>query len=177
MRLNRNVAYFPNRTFWGYFEQNHYGDDIMGDDPDITWMTYDEAARTLRIKPDSVRRRAASRKWPKQLGNDGMARVGIPRDIIPDTTPALTPDDPDKSGHIRTDLQEALVKISALEGDLKAAQISISALEARLKETQDDRDAWKDQAKELTKTQAELAGRVADLSQSRPGFFGRLFRR
>lgn len=153
----------------------------MGDDPDIVWMTYDDAARVLRIKPDSVRRRAASRKWPKQLGNDGMARVGIPRDIIPDNTPALTPDitpgNPDKSEQIRTELQEALAKISALENDLKAAQFSISALETRLEETQGDRDAWKDQAKELTKTQAELIGRVADLSQSGSGFFGRLFRR
>lgn len=153
----------------------------MSNDPDIIWMTYDEAAKVLRIKPDSVRRRAASRKWPKQLGNDGMARVGIPRDIIPDATPAITPDappdDPDESGKIRTALQDALAKISALEGDLKAAQISISALETRLEETQGDRDAWKDQAKELTKTQAELIGRVADLSGSRSGFFGRLFRR
>lgn len=153
----------------------------MGDDPDIIWMTYDEAARVLRIKPDSVRRRAASRKWPKQLGNDGMARVGIPRDIIPDDTPALTPDvspdNPDSSGQIRAELQDALAKISALEGDLKAAQIAISALETRLEETQGDRDAWKDQAKELTKTQAELVGRVADLSHPKPGLFGRLFRR
>ncbi len=153
----------------------------MGDDPDIVWMTYDAAARVLRIKPDSVRRRAASRKWPKQLGNDGMARVGIPRDIIPDATPALTPDvppdNPDKSGQIRMELQDALAKIRALESDLKAAQISISALETRLEETQGDRDAWKDQAKELTKTQAELVGRVADLSQPKPGLFGRIFRR
>ncbi len=149
----------------------------MGDDPDIIWMTYDEAARVLRIKPDSVRRRAASRKWPKQLGNDRMARVGIPRDIIPDTTPDITPDDPDESGQIRTELQDALAKISALENDLKAAQISISALETRLKETQGDRDAWQDQAKELTKTQAELIQRVVDLSHPKPGLFGRIFRR
>lgn len=149
----------------------------MGDDPDIIWMTYDEAARVLQIKPDSVRRRAASRKWPKQLGNDGMARVGIPRDIIPDATPDVPPGSPDESGQIRAELQDALAKISALESDLKAAQISISALETRLEETQGDRDAWKDQAKELTKTQAELVGRVADLSHPKPGLFGRLFRR
>lgn len=149
----------------------------MGDDPDIIWMTYDEAARVLRIKPDSVRRRAASRKWPKQLGNDGMARVGIPRDIIPEATPDAPPDNPDESGQIRTELQDALAKISALESDLKAAQIAISALETRLEETQADRDAWKDQAKELTKTQAELVGRVADLSHPKPGLFGRFFRR
>jgi hypothetical protein len=155
--------------------------DAMSKDPDIIWMTYDDAARVLRIKPDSVRRRAAARKWPKQLGNDKLARVGIPRDIIPDTTheitPDTTPDNPDESGKIRMELQEALAKIGALESDLKAARISISALETRLEETQGDRDAWKDQAKELTKTQAELIGRVADLSHPKPGLFRRIFRR
>lgn len=38
-------------------------------------MTYAEAAERLGIKPDSVKRRARSRRWPRRVGNDGAARV------------------------------------------------------------------------------------------------------
>lgn len=98
----------------------------MGDNPDVEWLTYDEAAHRLGILPDSVRRRAASRKWPRRVGNDRLARVGIPRSVIPDCTPAITPDNPDESGQLRA--------------DLAAAQARIEGLEARLADTQAERD-------------------------------------
>lgn len=41
------------------------------------WLTYAEAAERLNIKPDSVKRRARARKWPRRTGNDGLARVRI----------------------------------------------------------------------------------------------------
>lgn len=104
---------------------------------DEVWMTYDEAAASLGIKADSVRRRAAARKWPRRKGNDGKARVGIPPDIIPDAPPAptpdVTPDNPD--GNLRA--------------DLAAAEAKIEGLEARLVDTQADRDAWRTQAERL----------------------------
>lgn len=77
------------------------------EDPEIVWLTYDEAATRLGIKADSVRRRAASRRWPRRVGNDGLARVGVPGSIIPDRTPVATPDDPDVSDKIRIAVLEA----------------------------------------------------------------------
>lgn len=81
------------------------------ENPDTAWLTYDEAAAKLGIKADSVRRRAAGRKWPRRVGNDGLARVGIPVTIIPDRTPVAIPDDntedPDNSDKIRIAVLEA----------------------------------------------------------------------
>ncbi len=52
----------------------------MNDDGvDRRWMTYDDAAAALKISGASVRRRAARARWPRQPGNDGRARVGVPQ--------------------------------------------------------------------------------------------------
>ena len=102
----------------------------MDDDPEM-WLTYDEAASRLGILPDSVRRRAAARKWPRRLGNDGRARVRIPDDALPpdirgDVTPALPPD-------ASAELNEARVEIATLRAEL-------AGVRDRLSDTQAERD-------------------------------------
>lgn len=115
----------------------------MGDDPDTIWMTYDEAAARLGIKADSVRRRAAARKWPKRQGNDGKVRVGIPNDIIPDATPApipdITPDHPDAFGSIQIELASAQAKIEGLEARLSDTQAERDRLAALLEKALETR--------------------------------------
>lgn len=124
----------------------------MGQNTEI-WMTYAEAAEHLGIKPDSVRRRAASRKWARRQGNDGLARVCIPQDVVrkttpdntPDTTPAVTPD-------------TSALRIAALEVEVREVRV-------QLEELRSDRDAWRAQAERLA-------------SETRPaGLFARLFGR
>lgn len=126
------------------------------ENPEIVWLTYDEAATRLGIKADSVRRRAASRKWPRRVGNDGLARIGIPATIIPDRTPVAIPDatheNPDKSDAIR---------IAVLETET-------AMLRERLNEMRADRD--------------RLAGLLEKALEPRPvqvapGFWARLFSR
>lgn len=102
----------------------------------VVWLTYDEAALRLGIKPDSVRRRSSAKKWPRRVGNDGLARVGLPPDLLPETIneiPPVVP--PDESGGTAT--------------KLAAAQAMITGLEARLTDTQADRDHWRDLAERL----------------------------
>jgi len=121
----------------------------MGDNPDIEWLTYEDAADRLGILADSVRRRAAARKWPRRQGNDGKARVGIPRSVIPEHIHDITPDNPDESGQIRA--------------DLAAAQARIEGLEARLSDTQAERD--------------RLAALLEKALEPRPGIIARIFGR
>src|SRR5215212_79735 len=52
--------------------------------PDTRWMTYREMADFLGVKEESARRRAQREGWPRQLGNDGRTRVGVPGDAAPD---------------------------------------------------------------------------------------------
>ena len=57
------------------------------------WMTYAEAGERLGIKPESVKRRARLKVWPKRIGNDGLARVQVPGMIDPPGHPADSPPD------------------------------------------------------------------------------------
>lgn len=124
----------------------------MGDNPEL-WLTYEEAAERLQIKPDSVRRRAAARKWARRLGNDGLARVRIPDNAIPpdvrgDVTPALPPD-------ASAELNEARVEIATLRAEL-------AGVLDRLADTQADRD--------------RLAALLERALEPRPGLLERLVR-
>jgi len=58
-------------------------DDIMdaimdADTGDIRWMTYAELGRARGISTASATRLAFRRKWRRQGGNDGVARVAVP---------------------------------------------------------------------------------------------------
>lgn len=50
----------------------------MGDDEPRTWLTYAEAGRALEMQPGSAKRLSFRRHWPRRMGNDGLARVGVP---------------------------------------------------------------------------------------------------
>jgi len=87
------------------------------------FLTYGDAATRLGILPDSVRRRARNRKWPRRTGNDGKTLVGVP-------TSALSPD---LSGdHHPGDPGDA-VRIAALE-------VEVRMLRDRLNDTQAERN-------------------------------------
>lgn len=86
------------------------------------FLTYDEAAARLGIKPDSVRRRARARKWPRRQGNDGKAQVGIPPDVLGADDPPGFP-----SGLPLDDGKETL-------------QVRLAVAEARLADVTADRD-------------------------------------
>lgn len=100
-------------------------------------MTYAEAARLLGIKVDSVMRRARNRKWHKELGNDGLARVAVPVSILPpDGPPAFPKDDPPA---LPKDDPALSSRIASLETEVRMLRESMSDLKA-------DRDAWREQA-------------------------------
>lgn len=115
----------------------------MGDDPEL-WLTYEEAAKRLHIKPDSVRRRAAARKWSRRLGNDGLARVRIPTDAIPpdvggDVTPARTPDTSEELNAARVELSGLRAELAGVRDRLTDAQANRDRLAALLEKALEPR--------------------------------------
>jgi hypothetical protein len=62
---------------------------------DVRWLTYDEMARDLGITRESARQLTIRKRWPRQKGNDGRARIGVPEDAVTsDDTPPATPSEP-----------------------------------------------------------------------------------
>jgi hypothetical protein len=53
-------------------------DDMDGVGGDVRWMTYAELGRVRGISTASATRLAFRRKWQRQAGNDGTARVAVP---------------------------------------------------------------------------------------------------
>lgn len=108
---------------------------------EIRMLTYVEAGRILGIKPESVTRRARNRRWKREMGNDGLMRVGVPLSVIPqDVTPEILPDvSPDVSPDIRRDDPAMLVRIASLETEVRMLRETLTDL-------RQDRDAWREQA-------------------------------
>ena len=110
----------------------------MGDESDVVWLTYDEAAQRIGIKADSVRRRAAAKKWPRRIGNDKLARIGAPRMIIPVGAPVGMGDNPDTSLPIRTDPDLLPPRGSTPADPEILARLAVA--EARLADALEERD-------------------------------------
>ena len=53
-------------------------DTTPDDAGDITWMTYADLGRVRGISTASAKRLAIRRRWRRQQGNDGTARVAVP---------------------------------------------------------------------------------------------------
>lgn len=113
------------------------------------FLTYAEAAKLLGIKPDSVRRRARANHWPRRVGNDGLAMVGIPRGLLPDCPPGEPPGPP--PGH-------------PPDAEIAALRVEVRMLREQATDLREDRDRWRDQAERLA-------------SESRLSFLARIFRR
>ena len=45
---------------------------------EVQWLTYDELAERLRIGRESARTLVKRKRWARQTGNDGRARIGLP---------------------------------------------------------------------------------------------------
>jgi hypothetical protein len=54
----------------------------------MEWLTYREAAAALGLpSPSAAIYRAMRGRWPKRLGNDGLARIQLPEHTNPVRTP------------------------------------------------------------------------------------------
>lgn len=135
----------------------------MADDNGGEWLTWVEAADRLGIKPDSVKRRARSRHWPRKMGNDGMARV-----LIPSGRLEAIPTDSREEG--REEGREVILPPSSPDTSMLERAIRAEAkaetAEKILDEIRADRDHWR-----------EIANNLSNREPVRIGILDRLFNR
>jgi hypothetical protein len=112
---------------------------------DVVWLTYAELAEKLGVELASAQRRAFRAKWPRQPGNDGKARVGVPLTALEGIERIKTQRRPDVSPDIG-------VALALLQGRLEAAEAALATKTQELAEVREDR--------------ARLAGEVDGLKTS-----------
>lgn len=124
------------------------------------WLTYAEAAERLGIKPESVKKRAIRRGWPRQQGNDGLARVRLPDDLSAHNVP----------GPVTRHTAGDATGDSEIRERLASAETEIRLLRERMDDLTADRDALRDAL-------AAAASHPRPVEAVRGGILARLFRR
>jgi hypothetical protein len=119
---------------------------------DTRWMTYAELAEALGIGADSARNLVRRKRWPRQAGNDGLARIGVPVEYITENSKPDTPDEPPTDAPFSGGMDGAVV-IAALANHISRLESEIEALK---------QDA---ERKRLEGRAGELEGKVAALEQ------------
>jgi hypothetical protein len=138
------------------------------------WLTYTEAGDRLGVSPEAVRAKAARKRWRRQIGNDGLARIMIPDDL-PVTARAREPGQHPVTPRSPPGRKSAdAITIKALEAHVETLRAQLVAAEARLAAA-DARDAQQvaDLAAERAQTAkaitafANLADRLDELAAER----------
>ena len=127
--------------------------------PDTRWMTYREMAAFLGMKEESARRRAQRAGWPRQLGNDGRTRVGVPGDASPvEAAPSGAADGGDGHPGQAGALWEALAREREQADRAEAAAAAGRGRSERASRAEGERDALRE-ALQAAQAMAEEAGR------------------
>ena len=123
---------------------------MAGSDPGVRWMSYAEAARTLRVTPESLHRRMRRNGWARREGNDGKPRVAVPIDVlrrfdpVPDAedgVPDLILDGTDgEAAALRDALARERERADKAEGERDAARAEIAAERARAATAERERE-------------------------------------
>jgi hypothetical protein len=143
---------------------------------DTKWMTYAELAEALGIGADSARNLVRRKRWSRQTGNDGLARVGVPVEYItenakPDVPSELPADVPSDGGIVVTVLAS---HISRLERELETLKKDREAerdrLESEIETLRTNLDAERIRAAQIEALNAVIEAerkRSADLQAER----------
>ena len=153
-----------------------------GGEGEIRWMTYQALAEALDMKLTSARRLAFRRRWARQPGNDGLARVAVPavalqREMQVATNGATNDTSTDITIHaLEPTSREATVMadiMATLLADRRTAESRAAGLSNTIAELQDrlaSRDAELTQCiGELDRLREALAGAEREAAAGRQG--------
>lgn len=127
---------------------------------DVRWLTYDEIASELGIARESARQLAIRKRWPRQKGNDGRARIGVPEEEFTARTSDSTAADPspppsdDPSpvtvltqhiNRLERELEGARERVKdrdSIAAQLEALRAVLEVERQRAAELREERDRW-----------------------------------
>jgi hypothetical protein len=135
------------------------------DDSNGGWLTYQEAGDRLGVSAEAARAKAARKRWRRQIGNDGLARILLPGDL-PVTTRArgsgdqpMTPRSPPGQRPADAANIKALeARVEALQAELAGARGELGGVREALGEARARADAADTRAAEIA---ADLAAEKA----------------
>src|SRR5829696_2141378 len=123
------------------------------------WVTYAELAELMGCPSGAARARAVRRRWRRQIGNDGLARVLVPdgEDLSPRWTPTVRLNDPETTPQTdsppstpttpppRDHDAELMAELVEMARKLGAAEADVTSAKGLVEELRQDRDAWRAQ--------------------------------
>jgi|tagenome__1003787_1003787.scaffolds.fasta_scaffold20516107_1 hypothetical protein len=130
------------------------------------WVTYAELAELMGCPSGAARARAVRRRWRRQIGNDGLARVLVPdgEDLSPKWTPTVrlndsemtpqtdsqpsaptTPPPRDHDAELIAKLERLQAELVEMARKLGAAEADVTSAKGLVEELRQDRDAWRAQ--------------------------------
>lgn len=135
---------------------------------DVKWMTYAELAEALGIGGDSARNLVRRKRWGRQAGNDGLARVGVPVEYLAEHAPITSPIDAPAEPPVDAPIDGGIIPI--LNRHIERLEIEIEKLKT-------ERDAERTIAAQVGALNAVLEierERAAELRAERDRLLDRL---
>jgi hypothetical protein len=86
----------------------------------VEWLTYDELADRLGIGRESARTLVKRKRWARQPGNDGRARIGVPLEEIPARGEQAPERSGDQTGAVLAVLTRHIERLESLLADTQA---------------------------------------------------------
>jgi hypothetical protein len=145
---------------------------MMSDPPETELLTYAELGERLGISTEGARTRAKRMRWPRYVGNDGLARVRVPR-FDPGQVLVQGRDEPGQARvNDRPAGHERLTRVNELEARVEALQQRLAQAETEVERwrTEADREratairavADREAARAVAIAEVEAAKRVAE---------------
>ena len=152
------------------------------------WVTYAELAELMGCPSGAARARAVRRRWRRQIGNDGLARVLVPdgEDLSPKWTPTVrlndsettpqtdsppsaptTPPPRDHDADLMAKFERLQAELVEMARKLGAAEADVTSAKGLVEELRQDRDAWRAQI-EGARSEAEQARSELAAYRARP---------
>jgi hypothetical protein len=124
-----------------------------------SWLTYAEAAERLNTTAEGIRQRAIRKRWQRQVGNDGLARVRLPEQ---GSNPVRTANK--RGGRTPSEQGSNNQIIKALEDHLVTMREQLAQAQARIGELTADLEGREAQhLVEITQERGKVAQAHAEL--------------